>query len=97
MEKELLTKFKERRARGRKVSGRWLTAMGRQLIKVTNPDKAAAFKGGKSWRLRFCKRHNISVRRKTNAKNKTWAATEPVAAAPLFTWASQASAAGCGN
>ena len=76
MEKLLYQKFKERRARGRKVSGRWLTAMGRQLVRVTDP--RSEFKGGKTWRRRFCLRFKIRMRRKTNAKNKTWADSEPV-------------------
>ena len=41
-------------------------------------DVAATFKGGKSWRRRFAMRFKIGVRRKTNAKNKTWTATEPI-------------------
>ena len=78
MEAALFDKFKARRARGRKVSGRWLTAMGRQLMLVMDPDRAASFKGGKSWRRRFALRFKIGLRRKTNAKNKTWADTEPI-------------------
>ena len=78
MEAELFARFKARRARGRKVSGRWLTAMGRQLMLALHPDQAASFKGGKSWRRRFALRFKIGMRRKTNAKNKTWADTEPI-------------------
>ena len=78
MEAELFSRFKARRARGRKVSGRWLTAMGRQLMQVVHPAQLASFKGGKSWRRRFASRFKIGVRRKTNAKNKTWADTEPI-------------------
>ena len=76
MEIELYQRFKERRAHGRKVSGRWLTAMARQLVRVTHPE--SEFKGGKSWRRRFCLRKRIRLRRKTNAKNKTWSDSEPV-------------------
>ena len=79
MEKELYQKFKERRARGRKVSGRWLSAMARRLLSMSSPaETVASFSGGKTWRRRFCRRYNIGLRRKTNAKNKTWAETEPV-------------------
>ena len=78
METELFARFKARRARGRKVSGRWLTAMGRQLMLALHPDQATSFKGGKSWRRRFALRFKIGLRRKTNAKNKTWADTEPI-------------------
>ena len=45
---------------------------------VMDPDRAASFKGGKSWRRRFALRFKIGLRRKTNAKNKTWADTEPI-------------------
>ena len=78
MEQKLYDKFKARRARGRKVSGRWITAMGRQLMRVLHPDKADGYKCGYSFRRRWCMRFQISMRRKTNAKNKTWAETEPV-------------------
>ena len=78
MEKELIILFKARRARGRRVSARWLTSTGRQLMARLLPNEAALFKGGKSWRRRFAKRHNLSQRRKTNVKNKNWADTEPV-------------------
>ena len=78
MEKELYTLFKERRARGRRVSARWLTATGRQLMKRLHPEHAADFTGGKSWRRRFAVRFSLTQRRKTNVKNKQWADTEPV-------------------
>jgi hypothetical protein len=78
MEANLFSAFKARRARGRKVSGRWLTAMGRQFMQKLYPGQAASFKGGKSWRRRFAIRYKIGIRRKTNGKNKTWADTEPV-------------------
>ena len=78
MEKTLHEKFKARRARGRKVSGRWLSAMARQIMRVLHPDKACEYKCSYSWLRRFCKRFKISMRRKTNGKNKTWADTEPV-------------------
>ena len=72
MEKELYQQFKARRARGRKVSARWLSATARNLCGVPN------FRAGKSWRWRFSRRFNVGVRRKTNVKNKTWADSEPV-------------------
>ena len=42
METELFCLFKERRARGRKVSARWLTATSRKLMQVMHPEKASA-------------------------------------------------------
>ena len=77
-EDALVVAFKARRARGRKVSARWLTSMMRQLMRVHHPEHAASFKGGAMWRRRLARRFKLSVRRKTNAKNKTWADTEPI-------------------
>ena len=76
MEKQLYAAFKARRAKGRKVSGRWLTAMARLLMKSLHP--LVDFKGGKDWRRRFSKRFGIGVRRKTNCKNKSFADSQPV-------------------
>jgi hypothetical protein len=77
-ENALVVAFKARRARGRKVSARWLTAMMRQLVRIHHPEHADSFKGGPMWRRRLASRFKLSVRRKTNAKNKTWADTEPI-------------------
>lgn len=77
-EAALVVAFKARRARGRKVSARWLISMMRQLMHIHHPEHAASFKGGPMWRRRLAKRFKLSVRRKTNAKNKTWADTEPI-------------------
>ena len=52
--------------------------MARQIMCVLHPDKVGEYKCSYSWRRRFCMRYNISMRRKTNAKNKTWSQTEPV-------------------
>ena len=78
MEKKLFASFKARRARGRKVSARWLTHMARNLLKAENEAAAAHFKGGPMWRRRFRLRWKISIRKKTNCKNQTWEETKPV-------------------
>ena len=52
--------------------------MARQIMCVLHPDKVGEYKCSYSWRRRFCMRYKISMRRKTNAKNKTWSQTEPV-------------------
>lgn len=67
VEREVFAKFKERRAKGRKVSGRWLTATARQAAARLHP--GVNLPAGKSWRRRFSMRFNIGVRRKTNVKN----------------------------
>ena len=78
MEKDLHALFVARRARGRRVSARWLSSTARTLMKKLYPEHANDFKGGQDWRRRFAKRFALSQRRKTNVKNKTWAETEPV-------------------
>ena len=52
--------------------------MMRQLMHIYHPEHVTSFKGGPMWRKRLARRFNLSVRRKTNAKNKTWADTEPI-------------------
>lgn len=76
MEKVVFDRLKERRANGRKVSPRWLSATARLVMKEMYPDEN--FKGGRDWRRRFARRFKIAVRCKTNVKNKTWSATEEV-------------------
>ena len=78
MERELFEIFKARRARGRKVSARWLTHTARHILRQSNPQAAASFKGGKDWRRRYRSRWGISIRKKTNGKNTTWEETKPV-------------------
>ena len=78
MEKELYKLFRERRAHGRKVSARWLSATARSLMTQLHPGAASTFCGSKSWRRRFAQRFRIGVRRKTNVKCSTWEETEPV-------------------
>jgi hypothetical protein len=78
MEKELFGVFKARRARSRKASARWLTHTARHLLRQSNAEAAAGFKGGKSWRRRFRNRWGLSIRKKTNGKNTTWEETKPV-------------------
>ena len=70
VEREVFAKFKERRAKGRKVSGRWLTATARQAARLhPGVNHGVNLPAGKFWRRRFSMRFNIGVRRKTNVKN----------------------------
>jgi hypothetical protein len=80
MERELFSVFKESRAHGRKVSARWLSAVGKLLMKKHYPGQACAtqFCGSASWRRRFSNRFQIGVRRKTNCKCTTWDETKLV-------------------
>ena len=79
METELFRRFKAQRAKARKVSPRWLSAMAGMIMKeLYSTEVANAFKGGRSWRSFFAKRFKITIRRKTNCKDTTWELTKPV-------------------
>eukprot|EP00966_Prymnesium_polylepis_P050161 1161245-Prymnesium_polylepis.1 len=78
MEKRLYALFKQRRARGRKVSAKWFVHTARHIMRNEFPQHAAAFRGSRGWMRRFLKRFSLVPRRKTNVKNTTWEATKPV-------------------
>ena len=76
MELKVFQLFKARRARGRKVSPRWLTATSKKVMKEMHPH--VPWEGSYNWRRRFAKRFHIGQKRKSNVKNKTWEQSEPV-------------------
>ena len=77
MEKEVYTLFKEKRARGRKVSARWVSSTARQVMKELHP--TVHFAASYFWRQKWRQRFNVNpTRRKSNCKNKTFADSEPV-------------------
>ena len=83
MENELFILFTARRKRGCRVSPRWLTCTARILMLAMAPamhtaTEVAEFKGGRSWRARFCQRKGMTTRRKTNCKNTNFEDTKPV-------------------
>ena len=63
MEKEVFSLFKARRAKGRKVSARWLSTTASIIMKELYPGQAAAFCGSKSWRRRFSMRLILGAER----------------------------------
>jgi hypothetical protein len=75
VENELLAMFKARRARGRKVSERWLCVNAKALAKQYYP--AQEFKASHGWRQRFGRRAKIAPRRRTNAKTVSLAERLP--------------------
>lgn len=77
MERTLFARFRARRDRGRKTSGRWVTHTARKILRDTDPEAAAKFKGAASWQQRWRRRFNIAIRRKTNCKNKAWEDSKP--------------------
>ena len=77
MEKEVYARFKAKRARGRKVSARWVSSTARQVMKELHPE--VRFAATASWRRRWSRRYKINpCRRKSNVKNKVFADSEPV-------------------
>jgi hypothetical protein len=78
METRLFSLFRERRARARKTSSRWLVHTARHIMRTEFTDEAAKFKGSTGWLQRFKRRKGIVTRKKTNVKNTTWEETEPV-------------------
>jgi len=71
MEDEVWRKFLHRRSKGRKVSHVWLSATAMASHKRHYPVSPLPFLASPSWRRRFCKRHKISRRRKTNVKHRS--------------------------
>ena len=78
METRLFTLFRERRARARKTSSRWLVHTAKHIMRNEFSEHAAAFKASKGWLQRFKRSKGIVTRKKTNVKNTTWEETEPV-------------------
>uniref|UniRef100_A0A7S0LRZ1 C2H2-type domain-containing protein n=1 Tax=Coccolithus braarudii TaxID=221442 RepID=A0A7S0LRZ1_9EUKA len=80
MEKDLDGRVVKRRARGLRVSGRWLSATAKSILhkNYAHLPGALTFKAGVWWRRRFSIRFNYVPRKKTNVKNKSWAQSEPV-------------------
>lgn len=65
----LITEFKLRRAKGSKISKLWLkTKMKKKIESCYGKEEADKFKASNNWFQRFKRRHNISLRRRTNKK-----------------------------
>ena len=65
----LITEFKLRRVKGSKISKLWIkTKMKRKIESCYGKEQADKFKASNNWFQRFKRRHNISLRRRTNKK-----------------------------
>ena len=65
----LITEFKLRRAKGSKISKLWLkTKMKKKIESCYGKEEADKFKASNNWFQRSKRRHNISLRRRTNKK-----------------------------
>ena len=71
-EKKLYEMYKQRRHKGMPVHYKWLTAKMLILMRIEKPRKydPNKHKFTNSWCARFCKRWNISRRRRTNTKKR---------------------------
>ena len=69
-EEELYKLFTERRAHKYRVTGRWIKATMKHLIRENLPDVDTNNKFTDKWLQNFCKRFRISWQRRTNKKNK---------------------------
>ena len=78
MERTLFARFRARRDRGRKTSGRWVSHTARAILGELDRAAAAKFQGGRSWQQRWRRRFGIGIRRKTNCKSKSWEDSKPV-------------------
>jgi hypothetical protein len=66
----LLPQYRAKRQMNVAVSTRWLKARMKALVRVHHPGDphAEQFSASANWRYRFCKRFNLSYRKKTNSK-----------------------------
>ena len=83
-EVELYKLFTERRARKHRVTGRWIKATIKHLIRENLPDVDTSNKFKFQWLQAFCTRWRISFQRRTNKKNK--GVMERLNAAKRYHW-----------
>ena len=83
-EVELYKLFTERRARKHRVTGRWIKATMKHLIRENPPDVDTTNKFKDKWLELFCKRWRINWQRRTNKKNK--GVMERLNAAKRYHW-----------
>ena len=74
-EKEVYEQFCEARKRGKRVGPRWLSQCARREVAKTYrgtpfEEEAKQFGAKRGWLQRFCARWKLSLRRKTNVKQK---------------------------
>ena len=76
--KEVLEKFKERRARGIRVGPRWLRANMLRAVKHHYPSMARTFRCSQGFMSSWRKKQKIVTRRRTNTKKKDPKVVEPL-------------------
>ena len=69
-QKKLHEEFKTMRKDGKIVKRWWFNTCVKQLLKEQNPGKADDFKASDRWFFAFCRRHGVSLRRKTHTAQK---------------------------
>ena len=69
LEKQLYTDIRTKRAKGLRVTTKWIRIQIKKLISKEHGDDAAKdWKSTLSWRYKFCRRWGISLRRKSNSR-----------------------------
>ena len=71
LEKELYKQFLEMRTIGKRVKRWWFNSKAKHIMQEIYPDSVDEFKMSNRWFTGFCRRNNISLRRKTHAAQKT--------------------------
>ena len=77
-EDTLYAEYKEARAKGKFFKRWWLNARAKQLLKDHYPGKELKYSD--QWLMRFCRRYQVALRRKTHS-----AQTHPKQLAPAIT------------
>ena len=77
-EQETHRLYKQHRAQGRRVSGRWLKAQMRKQVKTVYGDfVASTFKASKGWFHAFITRYGITLRKQSNSKSQSAETRKP--------------------
>jgi hypothetical protein len=71
VDKLVIEEFKKLRAQKKGIGKRWLIRTYRKYLQQLHPMEAPMFRGSNGWRIRFYKRHNWSLRKRTNKKKYT--------------------------
>ena len=77
-EQETHRLYKQHRAQGRRVSGRWLKAQIRKQVKTVNGDfVASTFKVSKRWFHAFITQYGITLSKQSNSKSQSAETRKP--------------------
>lgn len=69
MDEKLYEEYKKRRAEGRRCSANWFRFKAKMLVKSLYP--GASFSASNGWFMKFLRRHNLVLRKRTNKKRRS--------------------------